>query len=110
MAKKDMPPPPGADLEAQEESGDQPEVAMPKVVFKKKLKVMATRAGFHGQHRKVAGDKFEVHEHELGDWMECEHPVERKKHEDSIKARNKKLNMASAEADKRDRESGEADE
>ena len=35
-----------------------------------KINVIATRAGFYGNSRKVAGDKFTIDgEHQLGSWM-----------------------------------------
>jgi hypothetical protein len=67
-------------------------VAIPKPLPKKKIKVEANRAGFIHNHRKVGGDKFEVYEHELGSWMDCEDPVEQKKHLERMKAKKQKVN------------------
>lgn len=69
------------------------EVEMPKPVSKKKLKVVATRAGYIHQERKAEGAKFEVMEHELGSWMDCEDPIEHKKHLARIALKKKKVNQ-----------------
>lgn len=114
MAKQNsrMPPPPNKaalednpellqdsvrDLDGQPEldagSEDMPsEVEIPKPVSKRKLKVVANRQGFIYQERKAEGDEFEVHEHELGSWMDCKDPLEHKKHLARISAKKKGIN------------------
>ena len=98
-----MPPPPKAvdhsdslqgvpDLGDLDVASEEMPVAKPAPLLKKKLKVVANRAGFIFQERKVAGDKFEVHEHELGSWMDCEDPVEHKKHVKRLQDKKKKIN------------------
>lgn len=93
------------ELQAAEEAAreEQPAAVIPPPVSRKKLKVRAKHAGFIHNARRSAGDSFEVYLHELGDWMECEDPVERKKHDQAIKARNKKINQRSFIEDEIDR-------
>lgn len=87
------------ELDAASEEMPMP-VEMPKPVSKKKIKVTANRAGFIHQERKGAGDKFEVHEHELGSWMDCDDPLEHKKHVARMAAK-KMAGRALAEKDNR---------
>ncbi len=119
--KSKMPPPPQAvvedhpelleapvnDLDGQPEleaaSEDMPEeVVIPKPVSRRKLKVVATRAGFIHQERKVEGSRFEVMEHELGSWMDVEDPVEQKKHLARIAEKKKRANRKAVADDKRE--------
>lgn len=104
MAKNKMPKPPGAIPEDQdiddmemspelEAASEEMPVEIPKVVSKKKLKVRATRAGFIHNERKVENDKFECHQHELGSWMECEDPMEQKRHLQRLLDKKKKANL-----------------
>lgn len=83
------------DAANEEAREDEAPVVIPKPVSKKKIKVRAKHAGFIHQSRKVEGNQFEVYPHELGDWMECIDPVERKKHEEAVMKRNKRVNKRS---------------
>lgn len=55
---------------------------------KKGIEVVALRAGFYKQSRKVEGDKFEVPDmSRVGSWMQCLDPVLEKQHQASMKAK-----------------------
>jgi hypothetical protein len=100
------------DLDGQPEldaaSEDMPaEVVIPKPVSKKKLKVTANMPGFIHSERKAVGQKFEVHEHELGSWMDCDDPVEHKKHLARIAEKKKKVNQKSILDQMREKQAGE---
>lgn len=94
------------ELDAADESMPE-EVVIPKPVSKKKLKVTANRFGFIHQERKNPGDKFEVMERELGSWMDCDDPVEQKKHLARLVEKNRKVNK---QAEKEQEEELAADE
>jgi hypothetical protein len=93
------------DLDAAHE--EMPTVEPPKPRSNRTIKVTANRAGFIHQHRKVAGDKFEVHEHQLSDWMDCDDPVEHKKFKQRHEAHRRAVNAAAIAEDKRDKEAVE---
>lgn len=108
-----MPPPPGVspealenieqhDLDAANEAEPVAAPVTPKPAAKKRLKVRALRAGFIHQERKVENDKFEVYPNELGSWMECEDPVEQKRHLERLAAKKKKANQRGIEDQRRE--------
>lgn len=112
MAKNLMPPLPGASPEEVEQHDlDVADEAMPvpkmdpvisKAISKKKLKVKALRAGFIHHERKIEGDLFEVTQDELGSWMECQEPLEQKKHVERTMAKKKKANNVGINEHRRD--------
>lgn len=60
------------------------------------IEVVALRAGFMNQDRKVEGDKFTVPTfNDLGEWMKCVDSTLEKKHQEIIKAK-KLANRAKA--------------
>lgn len=100
------------DLDGQPEldaaTEDEPEeVVIPKPVSKKKHKVVANRAGYIHNERKVAGQEFEVHEHQLGSWMDCKDPVMHKKHLANIKAKTQKINKKAIAEQEEENAAGE---
>lgn len=114
MSKKSqMPPPPGesvVDLDGSSEldvAAEELPVAPPKPVARKKLKVVANRHGYIFSERKVPGDEFEVHEHELGSWMDCMDPVEQKKHVARVSAKKKAVNARAVKDHERELEADE---
>lgn len=117
--KSQMPPPPGMEVESPEAPVldldghaevvapvPAPPVEIPKPPSRKKIKVVANRPGFIHSVRRAAGDKFEVTEGELGSWMDCEDPMEQKKHLARIADKKRKINAKSI----RDQEKELADE
>lgn len=65
---------------------------LPKPVSRRKIKVVANRQGYIFCERKNVGDKFEVLESQLGSWMDCEDPVEQKKHQMRVEEKRKRAN------------------
>ena len=102
MSESKMPLPPGMDaaespvmdLDGAElaAANEEMPVEIPKPLPKKKIKVVANRPGFIFSERKNVGDKFEVMQHELGSWMDCEDPHEQKQHLLRLKAKKQKVN------------------
>lgn len=91
---KQMPPLPagapiGASVVATEELDMPPEhhqPASPPKSVSRKITVIARRAGFYMNHRRVEGDKFDVAKFDdLGTWMECVDPVIEKKRQEAMK-------------------------
>lgn len=85
-------------LELPAASEDEPvEVVKPKPKSMRKIAVVANRAGIHDNHRKVAGDKFEMPEHELGtqSWID---PVDKNEQVKHAKRRELKRQKINAEA------------
>lgn len=83
---------PELDVASEEAPEEQPAAPPPQPIAKRMIKVKANRAGFIKQERKVAGDVFEVEEHQLGAWMDCVDPVMQKKHLKRIADKNKAIN------------------
>lgn len=91
MSNRGMPPLPNS---PEQNSGDVPKQS---VVKSPPIKVVALRAGFYKQCRKVQGDEFEVEKFEhLGSWMKCVDKAIAKKHYEAMEARKVQLRELAA--------------
>ena len=98
------------DLDGQPEAQEEiPPVQPPKPAPKKKIKVRAIAPGFiHSERKQLLPsghpqEFFEVHEHQLGKWMECQDPVEQRKHLARLEAKRRRINAESVKFDQEDR-------
>jgi hypothetical protein len=94
---------------AAEEQEELPPVAPPKPSVKKKIKVRALAPGFiHSERKQLLPEGhphewFEIHPHQLGKWMECQDPVEQRKHVAAQEAKRRRINAEAVRMDEEDR-------